>query len=199
VIKAVAAHQLPALADLLVRAFDDDPLSNFIFGGDRRRHRGLHSFFTAQIRHQYLPLGEVFTTEGLGGVAVWGPPSRLRHPAKELLELVPTAPFLVGKNMVRSLRLLMEVDALHPREPHWYLATLATEPRLQGTGVGSALLATMLARVDEEGMPAYLESSKARNVPLYARYGFEVIEEFHSKVGSPPMWRMWREPRPPET
>jgi GNAT superfamily N-acetyltransferase len=198
VIKPVAADDLAAVADLLVRAFDDDPLSTFIFGGDRRRRWGLHSFFTAQIRHQYLPLGQVFTTQELGGVAVWAPPSRQRHPVKELVEMLPTVPFLVGKNMGRALRLLGEIDALHPREPHWYLATLGTDPRFQGTGVGSALLSSMLARVDEEGMPAYLESSKARNVPLYARYGFEVIEEFHSKVGSPPMWRMWREPRLPE-
>jgi len=92
----------------------------------------------------------------------------------------------------------VEIDSLHPREPHWYLATLGTDPRFQGTGVGSALLASTLARVDEEGTPAYLESSKARNVPLYARFGFEVIEELRSKAGRPPMWRMWREPRVPE-
>jgi hypothetical protein len=47
-------------------------------------------------------------------------------------------------------------------------------------------------------MPAYLESSKARNVPFYARFGFEVVEELPSRRGSPPMWRMWREPRVPE-
>ena len=35
-------------------------------------------------------------------------------------------------------------------------------------------------------MPAYLESSKARNVPLYARFGFEVVEEFRSKAAGPP-------------
>jgi GNAT superfamily N-acetyltransferase len=198
VVRPLVAADLPAAADLLVRAFDDDPISNFVFGGDRRRRWGLHSFFTAQIRHQYLPLGEVYTTEGLGGVAVWAPPSRRRHPAKELLELLPTAPFLVGRNMVRAMQLLVEIDSLHPREPHWYLATLGTDPRFQGTGVGSALLASTLARVDEEGTPAYLESSKARNVPLYARFGFEVIEELRSKAGRPPMWRMWREPRVPE-
>jgi len=67
-----------------------------------------------------------------------------------------------------------------------------------GTGIGSALLTATLAQIDEEGMPAYLESSKERNVPLYARFGFEVIEEFRSRPGSPPLWRMWREPRMPE-
>lgn len=29
----------------------------------------------------------------------------------------------------------------------------------------------------EHGLPAYQESSNPRNIPLYARYGFEVIGE----------------------
>jgi GNAT superfamily N-acetyltransferase len=193
----MAGADLPRVADLLVRAFDDDPVSTYFFAGDRRRRRGLHSFFTAQLRRQYLPLGEVYTTDDLGGVAVWGPPDRRRRPVRELAELLPTAPFLVGRNTVGALRLLMEVDALHPKEPHWYLATLGTDPARQGQGVGSALLASRLARIDEEGTPAYLESSKERNVPFYARFGFEVIDELRSP-GAPPMWRMWREPRVPD-
>jgi hypothetical protein len=35
-------------------------------------------------------------------------------------------------------------------------------------------------------------------VPLYARFGFEVIDELPSISGSPPIWRMWREPRVPD-
>jgi GNAT superfamily N-acetyltransferase len=140
----------------------------------------------------------VFTTDDLGGVAVWGPPNRLRQGYRELFQLLPTLPYIVGTRMVKTLQLLAAIDALHPKEPHWYLATLGTEPDRQGHGIGSALLASTLAQVDREGMPAYLESSKERNVPLYARYGFEVIDEFHGPGQAPPLWRMWREPRPPE-
>jgi ribosomal protein S18 acetylase RimI-like enzyme len=193
----VAGADVPAIVDLLVRAFDDDPVSCFAFGGDRRRRLGLRSFFATLLRRQYLPLGEVYTTADLGGAALWGPPDRPRRPVRELADLVPTAPYIVGPGMLRTLRFLMEVDSLHPDEPHWYLATLGADPDRQGRGIGSALLTSMLARVDEDGSPAYLESSKARNVPLYARFGFEVIEELHSSTGAPPMWRMWREPRPP--
>ncbi len=185
------------LADLLVRSFDDDPVANFMFRGDARRRAGLRSFFSIQLRRQYLPFGHVYTTEDRAGVAIWGPPDRVRRPLLELLQLLPTAPYLLGRHTLAALSLLGEVDARHPHEPHWYLATLGTEPDRQGTGVGSALLTSVLRRVDEEGMPAYLESSKERNVPLYARFGFEVVEELHPSRGGPTMWRMWRDPRPP--
>ncbi|MGH9078514.1 MAG: GNAT family N-acetyltransferase [Acidimicrobiales bacterium] len=197
-VRPAAAADVPALVDMLVRAFADDPVANFMFAGDGRRRRGLHSFFTSQLRRQYLPHRQVFTTDRLDGVAVWGPPDRRRQGLRELFQLLPTAPFLVSPRMTKALRLLFEIDSLHPKEPHWYLATLGTEPARQGRGIGSALLDSVLTRVDEEGVPAYLESSKERNVPLYARFGFDVIDEYRSKVGSPPIWRMWREPRAPE-
>ena len=69
------------------------------------------------------------------------------------------------------------------------------DPDRQGTGVGSALLADGVERIDAEGLPAYLESSKERNVPLYARFGFEVVEELRPKGGGPTLWCMWREAR----
>ena len=183
---------------MLVRAFDDDPVSNFMFAGQRRRQWGLHSFFTSQLRHQYMPHGHVYTTQDLSGAALWGPPGRERHGAQELLQLLPTAPFLLSAHTIRALKLMFKIEALHPSEPHWYLFTLGTAPERQGQGVGSALLRSMLGHIDEAGEPAYLESSKERNVPLYARFGFEVIDLLPSKSGSPTIWRMWREPRVPE-
>ncbi|MGO9853793.1 MAG: GNAT family N-acetyltransferase, partial [Acidimicrobiales bacterium] len=175
-IRRVTASDVPSVTATLVRAFDDDPVARFMFAGPRRRRMGLHSFFASQLRHQYLPSGHVYTTEDQSGAALWGPPGRERHPVRELLELVPTAPFLVSPHTVNALRLLFTVESLHPTEPHWYLFTIGTAPERQGQGVGSALLRSMLAQVDEAGEPAYLESSKERNVPLYARFGFTVVD-----------------------
>jgi hypothetical protein len=52
----------------------------------------------------------------------------------------------------------------------------------------------VLDKVDEAGEAAYLESSNIRNVPLYQRHGFEVVEEIQLLGDGPQMWRMWREP-----
>ncbi len=58
-------------------------------------------------------------------------------------------------------------------EPHWYLPLIGVDPAHQGEGHGDALMAYALARCDRDHAPAYLESSKPRNIPFYRRYGFE--------------------------
>ena len=59
------------------------------------------------------------------------------------------------------------MDKVHPRDPpSWYLLGLGTVKEHQGKGLGSAVLSHMLSRCDTEGLPAYLESSNPRNVPL---------------------------------
>lgn len=89
---------------------------------------------------------------------------------------------------------LLYFDRHHPKEPHWYLQMLGTEPEWQGKGIGSSLLAPILDRCDRTGERVYLEASKEKNIPFYARHGFVVTEEMHVPKG-PTMWAMWRDPR----
>ena len=44
-----------------------------------------------------------------------------------------------------------------------------------------------------DGIPAYLESSKERNVDYYSRFGFKVTGELDLPRG-PRVWAMWRDP-----
>jgi hypothetical protein len=52
----------------------------------------------------------------------------------------------------------------------------------------------VLRSCDEDRIPAYLESSKERNVDFYGRHGFRVLERLSLPAG-PPVWLMWRDPR----
>ena len=52
----------------------------------------------------------------------------------------------------------------------------------------------MLDRFDRDGLPAYLETDKERNVALYNRHGFEVTDQFQVGGDGPTVWLMWREP-----
>ena len=58
-----------------------------------------------------------------------------------------------------------------------------------------ALLADTLARIDEEGAPAYLESSNPANDARYERLGFLKVGEFSTPDGAHTVATMWREVR----
>ena len=101
---------------------------------------------------------------------------------------------LFGLRAVRLARLAPTFAALeskHPREPHWYLIGLATDPKYQGKGIGSFLMSHVLERIDEEGSAAYLEASSLSNVRFYGRFGFEVQRQFQLPDGQP-VWLMLR-------
>ena len=88
-------------------------------------------------------------------------------------------------------------DALHrahPSDPHWYLATLGTDPQAQGKGVGSALVRSGLERCDRDGEHAYLECLEPL-VSYYEGFGFEITGEIEMPEEVPDQVSMWRAQR----
>ena len=185
------------MAAQLCRAFFDDPVIGFVFRNERRRNRGMHRYFTSQMRGDYLPFGGCYTTDDYQGAAVWGPAGKpLLTGLAGITNLVAVLPY-VASHLKPTLQLISLMESLHPHEPHWYLATLGTDPAAQGRGVGSALMRPVLDHCDAECWPAYLESSKESNVPFYSRHGFAVVKELPLPGGGPSLWTMWREPQGP--
>ena len=77
---------------------------------------------------------------------------------------------------------------------HWYLPLIGVDPPRQGKGLGGDLMQVALARADADRVPCYLENTKERNLPFYAKHGFEVIVEINVPGGGPTIWTMKREP-----
>jgi ribosomal protein S18 acetylase RimI-like enzyme len=182
-----------AIARTLARAFADDPVQRFLFPSDRvYEARGTANF--ALLVRRVLALGIAEVTDGLEGAALWMPPG------KDFLDGAGGALFAARSawkmrgNLRNARGLLGALAKHHPHEPHWYLPVLGTDPAHQGRGVGSALLRRALARSDAAGLPAYLESSKAKNLPFYQRHGFEVVAHIRIPNG-PELWPMLRKPR----
>ena len=100
-----------------------------------------------------------------------------------------------GERVDRALSFFVEMAAVHPAEPHWYLEGLGTHPDWQRRGIASAVLAPVLDLCDADGLPAYLETQKESNVPFYRRHGFEVIGTKQIPDGAPNIWLMWRDIR----
>ena len=70
--------------------------------------------------------------------------------------------------------------------PHWYLGVLATEPARQGTGLGRAVTAPMLAAADRARLPAYLETASEAQRGDLRRLGFEPVREATMPDDGPP-------------
>jgi ribosomal protein S18 acetylase RimI-like enzyme len=91
--------------------------------------------------------------------------------------------------------LFEQMDGYQIQEPHWHLTKIGVDPARQEHGIGSALMQHRLAACDEEGLPAYLESSNPANLPFYERHGFEVLGEIQAG-SSPKLFPMLRSPDP---
>lgn len=185
-----------ALESTYGAAFVDDPVWLHVLGEHRSTvHRAGRAIGALSLAH----LDDACSTITLDGAAAatWALPKRYRISPRQFLPYLPAAARALGPGGLRRLMGLSEVERLHPREPHYYLAVLGTHPDHQGRGLGSAVLAPTLARADEEGVGCYLESSKESNVAFYARHDFEVTGT-HDVAGGrgPRMWLMWRDPQP---
>ena len=87
--------------------------------------------------------------------------------------------------------------AVRPKDAHWYLAIIGTEPSFRGQwkdgpSMASCLLRSVLDRCDQQEVPAYLESSNRGNIGFYQRHGFKITQELQLPHG-PKMWGMLRE------
>ena len=181
------------LAAMLARAFHDDPVTAWVYAREQRRTYWSLRFFRWQVR-RLLAQEAMWTTDDCAGAALWALPERWREETREAMSLLcQTLPGILPR-LPRVLVGLGQVEARHPPGRHLYLAVLGVDPARQGTGVGSQVIRPGLELCDAEGLPAYLETGKERNLMFYGRHGFEVVDRLDLPKG-PPVWFLWREPR----
>lgn len=184
------------VVSILVSAFFKDPTWGWAFPDPLRRaeqHRRFWGFFVeGALRYPW-----VWLTPGNTATSVWIPPDGTEFsPAQEAL-MEATIVQMCGAGASRVLRAHAMFEVAHPRDaPHYYLTLLGTRAEHTGHGYGLALLAEILRKVDETGMPSYLEASNPANVPLYERYGFHVRDSFKLPEDGPEVFTMWREAAP---
>jgi ribosomal protein S18 acetylase RimI-like enzyme len=189
------ASELPELARMLARAFLDDPVAVWSCRPEHLRPRVLERAFDLRLRDLHAHR-EIWTSDDLASAAVWAPPGRWHTTLRQ--DLAYATSLLHPRLLLRAptvIRGLLGTQRIHPAEPpHWYLAILGTDPAAQGRGLGSAMIAPTLEGCDRDGIGAYLESSKERNIDFYGRHGFRVTGERRLPRG-PRLWPMWRDPR----
>ncbi|WP_129791542.1 N-acetyltransferase [Sphingosinicella sp. CPCC 101087] len=169
------------LMQTIVLGFCADPMARWASPDPAvyldRRDEFFDAFGGAAFDH-----GTAFVADDGAAVATWLPPGV--EPDNERMEKIMAEQTPDNRKQEMS-ELFAKMEAFRLHEPHWYLPLIAADPARQGQGLGTALMEAAIARIDEDGRPAYLDSSNSRNVPLYRRFGFEPIGQI--KTASSPV------------
>lgn len=168
-----------AVISAIVMAFSADPMARWIYA-DSAQYLTHFPPFVDAFAGRAFACGSAWQA-GESAAAMWLPPG-VEPDEEPVLRLIQqTVPAEVQGDL---FALLEETGKWHPAEPYWYLPLIGVDPAVQGRGLGSRLLEAALQIVDRDGVPAYLEASNARNLPLYERYGFRLTGTI--RAGSSP-------------
>ncbi|MFX1495814.1 MAG: GNAT family N-acetyltransferase, partial [Promethearchaeota archaeon] len=64
-----------------------------------------------------------------------------------------------------------------------------------GKGYGGLLISTMLKTIKSDGLPIYVETNTEKNMSIYQKYDFEILEHEIIPETDVPLWCMLRKPR----
>jgi GNAT superfamily N-acetyltransferase len=193
--RAGGAADVPAVCACLASAFHEDPLwGHWAFPDQAERLRELPRLMRFWVLGA-LPHGWVRISERAEAVAVWLPPGVPELSGKEQVEFEAFVDRALGPRAPELMELFDSFERQHPSHaPHYYLSLWGTHRDSAGRGLGAALIEQCLAEIDEQHMPAYLESTNPVNVPRYEALGFAAVGGFSAPHG-PAITSMWREAR----
>ncbi len=190
-VRQLLDEDVPQIAIAFARAFDDDPVGQWMFPVASHRKAKLEHLFALYIREVSLADDWGLASAGLEGAALWKPPGSWKVPPLVSVRMLPTYTRLIGRRLPTVMRGLVALEKAHPHEPHAYLPFVGVAPEHQNKGIGSSLLRPVLDRCNREGIGAYLEASTDANIRLYERLGFEVTAELEL-AGGLTVWQMWK-------
>ncbi len=183
-------------ADVIASAFLHEPGAvSVIRKSPEKRLRILRRHFLAQVT---LNLQKGVSSCALYGNEIVGL-MILSAPRDETVTTAGLITFL-GKALLhaslaviwRGLRSSLQDERHRPKEPNYYLDTLAVTPEFQRLGIGTRLLEHLTEKADCEKVLTYLSTTDQRTVPFYEKHGFRTISV--TVANGTPNFHMVREP-----
>jgi GNAT superfamily N-acetyltransferase len=179
---------------VLANGMRDNPIHVAAYGPDAGRRERCHGrLMRALLRSPQAPamLGawQGDRLVGCAGVAHGGD---CRPGPAAIASMLPALVALGPATALRVRTWTSAWRAADPDEPHAHIGPVAVARDVQGTGIGTLLLAELCRRLDTEGHTAYLETDRPENVRFYKRAGFTTVAE--ALVLGVPCWYMRRSP-----
>ena len=184
--KATPADEAVGIG-VIVLAFAADPVARWTWP-DPAQYLAHFPAFVKAFAGKAFTHGGAYLADRHAGAALWLAPGIGPDEGALSALLERTAPPGIRSDIAA---LLEQMGRYHPGEPHWYLPLIGVDPLHQSRGYGAALMRHALAACDRDGVPAYLESTNPKNVPLYERHGFRLLGTIEA-AASPPLFPMLR-------
>lgn len=184
-----------AIASTITSAFFHDPVWGSMFPSEQQRAAQSATmwrlYVTSALRYPWTLI-----SPNAEAAAVWIPPGGSEVTEQEAEGLEQLLTDAAGRESARAIMAVYDqLDAAHPSEPCYYLSLLGVHNDHRGKGLGMALLAENLTRIDALGMPTYLESSNPANNARYESAGYRARDQL-TTAGGHPITTMWRDARP---
>jgi len=199
----VQKKDIPKAGAVLADAFQHDPVWTKFFRDEAKiDQKGV--LFESPIRYG-LRYGEVYaTSEHLEGIAVWFPEGLA---AMTIWRLIRSGAIISGMKAMKVCTRLawkqgrifkpLKVDKKTNMKGRQfiYLMIIGVASEFQRQGFGGKLLGALIEKSEQIGIPLYLEAATERNVRMYERLGFRLLNQVILPVINLPQWEMVREPK----
>lgn len=179
-VRTMTAADEDAAVNTIVLAFAADPVARWTWPNAPQFLAAMPKLVRAFGGNAFAQ-GSAYGTAGQEGAALWLPPGV--QPDEEAMGAV-MASTVPPAELDAVMSTFEQMATYHPHEPHWYLPLIGVDPAHQGRGHGDALMRHALARCDRDRLPAYLESTNARNIPFYKRHDFAPLGEIRVGTGA---------------
>ncbi len=197
----VQKKDIPKAGAVLADAFQHDPVWKKLFEEaniDQKR-----ALFKSPVSY-CLKYGKVYApSDLLEGIAAWVPGNLADMTIWRMIRSGSISfDMKMGMKMVRISQKMIQV--LGPLEmdrkarmkgrTYLYLMIIGVASEFQGQGLGRKLLGGLIEESEQVGVPVYLETATERNVRMYERLGFRLLNQVTLPIINLPQWELIREP-----
>jgi ribosomal protein S18 acetylase RimI-like enzyme len=165
------------IIEILSTSFDTNASVNYIIKQDNKREKKIRALMDYSFE-VCSAFGDVFFSDDNKACALIVYPDKKKTTLKSTLLDMKLILHAVGLgNISKTLKREKLISSIQPKIPMTYLWFIGVDPVSQGQGTGSKLLQEIIDYSNNNNRPIYLETSTVKNLPWYAKFGFEIYNE----------------------
>ncbi len=172
--KELCKESKERVIDIISKSFDKNASINFVIKQDQRRKKRLRNLVEYSL-YQGITYGKVFLSDDWNAACILIRPKIKKNSFSSLIWDIRLIWKVIG---VKKIPIVLKREKLlkenHPDRDFFHLWYIGVDPEHQDKGIGSVLLEEILTFCDE--LPVYLETSVAKNLIWYQRFGFEIMK-----------------------